>query len=138
MRIAQLGSARPMATSFSRRRAAVSAATRRSQANMSSAPPAIAWPPTAATVGIGKRNTRSMVRAKVISVVRSSAAPSVGRSFRSRPAEKTPGRPVMMTAPGLSRSARSSAAPRASKKPRLIAFTFPSSRAMRAMRSPAS
>src|SRR5438132_7214577 len=38
----------------------------------------------------------------------------------------------MTTAPGFSRSARSSAAPSASKKGRLIAFTLPSSSVIRA------
>ena len=100
---------------------------RRSHAKASIAPPAIACPVTAATVGIGKVKTRSMLRPKATIVRLSSSGGSVGRTFRLRPAEKTPARPAITSAPGRSRSARSRAVFRPSKNASAMAFTLPSS-----------
>src|SRR5438552_16593237 len=69
-----------------------------------------------------------MVGPKAIIVRSSASGASVGRTFRSRPAEKTPARPAITSAPGRSCSARSSAAFRPAKNASAMAFTLPSSR----------
>src|SRR5439155_25122839 len=99
----QVGRASPIATSFSWRRNGPSAMKRRSHAKASIAPPAIACPVTAATVGIGKVKTRSMLRPEATIVRLSSWGGSVGRTYRLSAAEKTPARPAITSAPGRSR-----------------------------------
>ena len=109
--VSATGTASPMRASGIAKRA-LSAATRRSQCNASSQPPAIASPCTAASVGCGQRSRTSRACSRVCV---STAPPArwAASSARSSPAQKAAPAPrTTMTRTAGAAAARSTAARR--------------------------